>query len=260
MATNSELMSDESVLDHFQEILPRLWRWSDISVEDPSAMASTLRKLLERDGPKSQEAAALLRESGTRTSWNEAFAIKRSKMLADWFAPFIHPPLLDVLAGDGSVTCALADLGISPIAATERLDDYANLPTVQHSDVTIDRHPSEGQIGSLDAHTVLICTVLHHEPDPVALLDRLDKQAGSRWLVVENCLEAGFDEAFHQFVDLFFNCCLNEIDIPCVEQHRSPQAWRQLLSEYGTVVHDEARFDVPGIPFPYRLYVVDRNN
>jgi hypothetical protein len=101
--------------------------------------------------------------------------------------------------------------------------------------------------------------VLHHEPDPVGLLDQLAGLRCRRWVVVENCLDEDNTEEFHLFVDRFFNECLNRFNVPCVPQHRTVDGWHALLSRYGSVNAGPTKVDVPGIPFPYELLVVTRS-
>lgn len=243
-----------AVLDQFEELLPRLWQWSGITVDDPSADAATVRKLIEIEGPSSPLAAKLLSDTQIRERWNTAFAERRSTTLADWITPYIKAPLLDVLAGDLSLTRELAEHGIAPIVATERLQDYEQY--LHHDDIRLIDHVENGPLPGDQVESVLICTVLHHEPDPIALLDRVVAKNAKRWVVVENCLEENFDREFHEFVDTFFNTCLNRIGIPCVDQHRTAEEWSALLSNYGNIVAADIKTEVPGIPFPYRMFVV----
>jgi hypothetical protein len=98
--------------------------------------------------------------------------------------------------------------------------------------------------------------VLHHEPDPVHLLDALARAAIPRWIVVENCVTAEYSRPFHRFADRFFNNCLNEFDVRCVDQHRTLDEWTTLLTRYGRVTIVDESFVVPGIPFPYSSMIV----
>jgi hypothetical protein len=248
-------LTSVAVLDQFEDTLPRLWAWSKMEVDDPAKAAGILRRLIQCEGPCSRGAARFLVESGIRIRWNEAFALHRAHVVAEWVAPHLTAPLLDVLAGDLSVTRQLVMRGLAPITATERLAHYQEY--LYHDDIELLDHPDHGDLPG-QASSVLMCTVLHHEPEPRRLLDRIAEKQVDRWVIVENCLELEYGGEFHTFMDLFFNSCLNNIGIPCVDEHRTSGEWRGLFANYGKVVLEDARWEVPGIPFPYRMFVIAR--
>ncbi len=116
------------------------------------------------------------------------------------------------------------------------------------------------QIPAMRAETVLLSTVLHHEKDAAAVLEKLALGPSRRWIVIENCLDEYFDSEFQQFADDFFNTTLNESELFCGPTHRTPAAWSSMLSHYGEIVHQETREDVPGIFLPHTLFVLDRRD
>lgn len=242
-------------LDTFEERLRLVWRRDGIEMDDLDDTARLVRLLIEQQGPESPAAAALLRETGIRRQWNEVFARRRAAVVAEWLLPFLRSPLLDVLAGDFTLTRQLHAHGIDVIA-TERMNSYQVDWSAQPFPV-ID-HVELGAPLTDDTNTALLCTVLHHEPDPLKLLNELDRLSHSRWVVVENCIDAENTEGFHMLVDRFFNGCLNQFDVSCVPEHRTQAQWSKLLADHGRVRTVQTYPDVPGIPFPYDIFVVDR--
>lgn len=244
------------VLDTFETRMHRIWARDGISVPDPDGLARLLRLLLEQQGPASPAAAQVLEDSGVRRQWNGVFSRRRAGQVAAWLDPHVGGHMLDVLAGDFTLTRELHAGGRRSVVAVERGGSYQTDWSAQPFPVL--DYAELDRVGQERFDTAVISAVLHHEPDPVGLLDRLDMLHCRRWVVVENCLDVDNSEAFHLFVDRFFNECLNRFDVPCVSQHRTHSQWRTLLGRYGEVTVAESRRDVPGIPFPYDLFVVAR--
>ncbi|HZM75047.1 MAG TPA: hypothetical protein VFC19_04935 [Candidatus Limnocylindrales bacterium] len=247
---------DAALLDLFEQRMRDIWRRDRFVLDDPTGTCRRIRVLLECEGFGS--AATLLAKSGAREDWNRVFAEERSQFIADWLLPYLEGQVLDVLGGDFTVLRALVAKGLSATQTVgcERRNAYAvdwsALPfPVRDFDLSLGL-----PIGFVD--TYLICTVLHHEPDLDAFFAILDRGSACRWVVVENCVDDANSEAFHLYVDEFFNKCLNSFDVPCVPQHRTAESWRDLLGAFGRVIHTETRSDVPGMPFPYTLFVIDR--
>ncbi|WP_162795711.1 hypothetical protein [Nonomuraea lactucae] len=245
-----------TVLDVFEERMLDVWERGRFEVSDPQGTARLIHLLLEREGFTTT--ASVLAESGIRSQWNRVLAEERSNFLASWLRPYLEAPVLDVLGGDFSVLRALVTAGLPAdgVVGCERLHayevDWAAQPFLVH-DVAAEVALPQGPFRSL-----LVSAVLHHEPDPGRLLDAAARTGAGRWVVVENCVDESNTDAFHRYVDEFFNRCLNTFDVPCVDQHRTATQWRELLGGFGRVVHEETRADVPGMPFPYTLLVVDR--
>ncbi|MEU4771525.1 hypothetical protein [Micromonospora sp. NPDC023644] len=246
----------EQALTRFGSRLVRLWDRDGFDVEDAVGTARLLTLLLRQQGMDSPAAAQLLVDTGIRDRWNKVFAEGRSAVAAEWIAPHLGTPWLDVLAGDFTLTRGLARIGGQPAVAVERRSayqtDWAGLdfPVIDLDEL--------GGLRGQAFDTAFLGTVLHHERDFGPLLEQLAALDCRRWLVAENCLDAENDEEFHLLVDEFFNRCLNTFDVPCVPQHRTREGWMAALSEYGTVTHVGQRAAMPGIPFPYDLFLVER--
>jgi len=246
--------ADVSVPRAFARAMAEMWVRDGIAVGEPGAFAATVTESFAAGADSAKAASALLRGSGVRARWNDVLRRDRAAALAARIRPFLAEPLLDVLAGDGSVCRALSDLGIARLAATERTGAYAESALPAATDFR--PFAEDVDLSQFGASTALLSTVLHHEPDPVRLLDAVARAAVPRWIVVENCVTAEYSRPFHQFADRFFNNCLNEFGVDCVEQHRTLDEWVDLLARYGSVTIADAAFTVPGIPFPYSLLVV----
>ena len=246
--------ASEPVEHAFSRALAQLWARDGIVVG--GLLADSVAASLAAGDEGLKAASALLIHSGVRAQWNQTLRRDRARALAARIRPLITEPLIDVLAGDGSVSRALSALGVAALSATERCGDYAE--SLLPPDISFQPFVDDLDLTQFRASTALLSVVLHHEPDPVRLLDALDRAAIPRWIVVENCITAEFSRPFHRLADRFFNACLNEFGVPCGDQHRTLDEWVDLLAVYGAVdVVDEA-FTVPGIPFPYTLIVVSR--
>jgi hypothetical protein len=246
------------VEEEFSRALAQLWMRDGIVVDDALALATTVTAMFADGADGQRAAAALLKESGIRAQWNLTLSRDRARALASRIRPLTTEPLLDLLSGDGSICEALSELGVARLSATERSHDYAGygdsrLPGhVQFEPFSIDL-----DLSRFNASTALVSTVLHHEPEPIRLLDSLARSGIPRWIVIENCITAEFTGPFHEFADRFFNTCLNDIGIHCGQEHRSLTEWSDLLKTYGTVTVVADSFSVPGIPFPYSILVVN---
>jgi hypothetical protein len=246
-----------SVQEAFGRALADLWARDGIAPQEPRALASTVAASFAAGDAGVSMASDLLVRTGVRERWNEVLRRDRAAVLAKRIHSLVKEPLLDVLAGDGSVCCALSDLGVARLAATERPGDYPESLLPPH--VPFRPLTDTLDLAQFDASTALLSAVLHHEPDPVGLLDMLAEAGIPRWIVVENCVTPEFSRPFHQFADRFFNNCLNEFGVHCGDQHRTLDEWTNLLAHYGSIGVVDRSFTVPGIPFPYSLLVVSRD-
>lgn len=241
-----------SVVEAFGHAVAALWVRDGIAVNDPIGLATAVGAAFANGNPSA--AAALMDDVGVRASWNRVLREDRARALAARIRPLVAEPLLDVLSGDGSVCGALAAAGVSSLAATERASDYREWRLPTH--VRFEPFSDGLDLARFNASTALLSAVLHHEPAPTTLLDTLAAARLSRWIVVENCVTPTFTRALHEFVDRFFNTCLNDFAVHCGEEHRTLDEWAGLLTQYGEVTVAADYFDVPGIPFPYSLLVV----
>lgn len=246
---------DVPVHESFARALAALWTRDGLRVDAPDALALTIASSFSAGDDGIKAASALLRNSGVREQWNDVLCRSRANALAARIYPHVTGPLVDVLSGDGSVCRALSDLGLGALSATERSGDYPSSHLPSH--ILFETFADDLDFTRFGASTALLSTVLHHEPDPCRLLDSLARAGISRWIVVENCVTPEFSRPFHRFADEFFNRCLNEFGLKCVEQHRTLHEWEKLLSAYGTLCVIDESFDVPGIPFPYSLLIVN---
>lgn len=100
--------------------------------------------------------------------------------------------------------------------------------------------------------------MLHHEPDPAALVERVPTTLRpTRLAVVENCLSDTVSNEFHDFMDAFFNLCLNDFAVDCPGEHRTIEGWLDALGQYGDAHLVHRLKDVTGIPFPYEIFIAD---
>lgn len=242
----------------FQRRIRDLWERDGFRVSNPDDVIALLGLFLESEGPSSPNAARLLELSGGRREWNRVFATDRAHAVARWAAPYLMPPVLDVLGGEFTVLRALADqrLPAAAFIGCERRSAY----DTNWSELPFPVYPVPDPVvlPPVPYRTAFVSTVLHHEPDPGQLLAALAAGPADRWVVIENAVDPDNSEEFHLFADVFFNSCLNKFDVPCVPQHRTVAEWQELLDQYGRVTLAKVMADVPGMPFPYQMFIVDR--
>jgi hypothetical protein len=211
--------------------------------------------LLGGDDRNLREISGVLECNEVRLRWNSVLREARSAFMADWVAPHVKGNMLDLLCGEGKVGQYLSRYGID-VVLTERSDAY----DCSRDEYCVPYYPFDTFLELSPQprfDTVLLCTVLHHEPDAEALLALSARLARRRIVIVENCLECDCPADYHLLVDIFFNECLNNIAIDCPANHRKPEEWLSLLSDYGKVQLLERRDTAPGIPLSHHLLVVD---
>jgi hypothetical protein len=164
---------------------------------------------------------------------------------------FVYGRVADVLSGDGTLTRAIS-LVVEDLVAYERKGAYPDLPVYPTKPF---EHFREVLPGSYDC--LLVSTVLHHEVELEELLASMMRVHARRWVAVENCISKSASVEFHEALDLFFNCILNQFDVDCPVNHRDAEGWLELLGKYGSARLVAQLDDVPGIPFPYEIFVVD---
>jgi hypothetical protein len=245
---------DASVPRAFGRAMADLWARDRILAGGSEALADAVAVSFAAGTGGVKSASDLLVRSGVRARWNDVLRHDRAAALATRIRPLVSEPLLDVLSGDGSVCRALSALGVARLSATERTGAYAD--SALPPDIAFRPFTEDLDLARFGASTALLSTVLHHEADPVRLLDALERAAVPRWIVVENCVTPEYSRPFHRFADRFFNNCLNEFAVECVDEHRTLVEWTDLLARHGDVTVVDAAFAVPGIPFPYSLLLV----
>jgi hypothetical protein len=248
----------KDVVKLFERRVRDLWSRDGLRIRDLEGIACALSMWLAEEGPASPTGSEVLKRTGVRSEWNRVLARQRSEALAGWIGPYLEPPVLDVLGGDFMVLLALVNNGLDASACIgcERRSAYET----DWDDLAFPVYdvPEPLELPSRYYRTALVSTVLHHEPDVQRLLEALAAGPAERWVVIENACDADNSEPFHLFVDEFFNRCLNTFDVPCVPQHRTVAQWCEILGNYGQASFAGVMEDVPGIPFPYQMFIVDR--
>jgi hypothetical protein len=199
-----------------------------------------------------------LEREGIRARWNSVLRQKRSAVISEWIAPHVEGNMLDLLCGEGKVSEYLSRYQI-PVTLTERDGTYTCKPDCHQAQFV----PFDSLIKLFPKpqfDTVLLCTVLHHEIDPEALLSLSANLARRRILIIENCLEPEYPENFQLLMDIFFNHCLNKIEIDCPARHRTIKDWIACASDYGRVELLGRKESVPGIPLSHHMLVVSSHD
>ncbi|OYY79548.1 MAG: hypothetical protein B7Y43_00200 [Sphingomonas sp. 28-62-20] len=221
---------------------------------DAAALADWLAGICRDRGAAGFDALGTrLAQTGIRQQWNARLDHARAEALADWIAPQLAGGVLDLLGGSGAIAAALARRGCAPVLAVERrqhMGAFAAFPRTPFEQFLKSARPAM-------ADSVLLCTVLHHEADPVALLARAASLARRRIVIVENCIDADHPRDYQEFVDLFFNFCLNRTGLPAGSQHRAADGWCRLGAAWGDARLIDCRDDIPGIPLSHALITID---
>jgi hypothetical protein len=188
--------------------------------------------------------------------WNRVLAADRAPFLAELLAPHVAGTLLDLLCGNGAVARSLQCLIGAPVAMVERFGcDDGQIAAAKVLDFSEFR--SSNRDASYD--TVLLCTVLHHERDPITLLSMAAQTARRRIIVVENCIDEGCPMNYQELVDLIFNESLNRTSLPCPGSHRTVAEWLSLCTQFGQARVVGAVDAVPGIPLSHDLIVIEKS-
>lgn len=197
--------------------------------------------------------SALLENSGIRDRWNSACARHRANELARWAAPHVRGQLIDLLCGDGRIGENLAKKG-ADVLLVERPDVY----DVDHSAHSAPFRFFEEAEPLPIVDTVLLSTVLHHEPLADELLQLAAKSARRRLILIENCLEPEYPADFQEFMDLFFNHCLNHTALDSPLNHRTADGWVDACAFYGAPVAIDRKERLSGIPLSHHLIVIEK--
>jgi hypothetical protein len=190
--------------------------------------------------------------SGLREAWNRVLSEKRSAALGRWVAGHVEGTVLDLLCGDGRVGEWLSQQGM-PVVLCEREAAYEVDREVHQAPFL----PFEKLDAQFRADTVLVSTVLHHEPEPEPLMRLAAALGRARLVIVENGLEDQAPDDFQLLMDFFFNRCLNQFDVPAVARHCTPASWQASASRFGRPLLYQRREHLPGIPLPHHLFVID---
>jgi hypothetical protein len=255
-AAHGRISSDAAqagVLRHF----PRLFASFGMAAADAQYLTADIVRLLEAGRPSLlDDIGDLLSMTRTGPQWGRLLAEARAPFLGRWIAPHaLGGDVLDLLCGDGAVGTELFALTGQTVHLVEREGQCGVVP-----------RPWGARIESLSefrqrAHdlrfeNVLLCTVLHHEVDPDAML-RLAARLSKRVILLENCVDDDYNPDYHLLVDAIFNCSLYRTRLPWPGQHFSAQDWLTRCATYGrarVIGHSSA---VPGVPLSHSIIVLD---
>ncbi|MDD0969011.1 MULTISPECIES: class I SAM-dependent methyltransferase [Pseudomonas] len=200
-----------------------------------------------------------LTRTGLRDTWNRVLDHARSAYLAELIAPHVEGVTMDLLCGDGALAIELEKMTGQPVHLVERPKDVLNTWRPW-----IDRiRPFESidvSFEGIEADTVVLSTVLHHEQFPRDLIRTAVQKTKKRLVVIENCIDDVFDAEYQVFVDLFFNTCLNETKLDSPGAHLREDEWTAILYEFGFRQVDvvERTTQVPGIPLSHTVMVASK--
>lgn len=149
-----------------------------------SVLTRIERDFLDRYAHSSQAALSHLRHELTRTglrdTWNRILDHARSNYLAGLIAPHVEGVTMDLLCGDGALAIELEKMTGQPVHLVERSKDVLNTWRPW-----IDRiRPFESLDASLEgieADTVVLSTVLHHEQFPRELIRTAIDKTQKNW-------------------------------------------------------------------------------
>ena len=188
--------------------------------------------------------------------WNQALRDERAPFLGRLIAPHAVDSVLDLLSGNCSVARSLETLTRSKVSTVERLDCGGGLRggAVLNFD--------EFVLGASDAayDTVLLCTVLHHEWDPLGLLELAVRVARRRVILVENCIDEDCPAEYQELVDLIFNESLNRTSLPCPCRHGTLHGWLAMAGPYGMARAVASVPAAPGVPLSHDVIVIEKRS
>ncbi len=93
----------------FRDVGPRISNWEE--------MARLLGFVMGAEGVGGPNLRFLIQCSGLRDNWNRTLARDRASYLGDWITPFVRKELLDLFAGDLSVTAEIGARHTAPSGA-----------------------------------------------------------------------------------------------------------------------------------------------
>ncbi|MEM9738709.1 MAG: methyltransferase domain-containing protein [Pseudomonadota bacterium] len=165
----------------------------------------------------------------------------------DWFTPFVAPGdrLIEIGSGPGSVQSVLAERGLSayPLDIADSSFDERFKP-----------HLYDGKdmpFEDRDFDTALLLTILHHTPEPDAILREASRIA-RRLILVEDV----FNGPIQRYLTYGADSVINLEFLGHPHTNRDDLGWRATFDKLGlNLVHaDQKPF---GLLFRQALYVVD---
>ena len=200
-----------------------------------------------------------LSQTGLRDSWNQVLDHARSTYLARLIAPYVEGVTMDLLCGDGALAIELEKMTGQPTYLVERPKDVLNTWRPWFN-----RIRPFGSVGDslegLDADTIVLSTVLHHELSPRDLIRAAAHKTKKKLVIIENCIDEVYTAEYQVFVDLFFNTCLNQTSLESPGAHLREQEWTIIFYEFGFNRVDvvERTTQVPGIPLSHTIMVATK--
>lgn len=220
------------------------------------ASTSAIGSLLASNSPDNLRLLGeFLESSMIGRRWNRVLLADRAPFLAEFIAPHSVGTVLDLLCGTGAVARSLQRLTGATVEMVERAgcDDggIAAATVRDFNEFRLSRR-------ELAYDTVLLCTVLHHEWDPVTVLKMAVRTARRRIIIVENCIDDGCPRDYQELVDRIFNESLNRTSLPCPGSHKTRAEWLSLCSSFGEARAVAAVAEAPGIPLSHDLIVIEK--
>jgi hypothetical protein len=256
MVLNPDPFGAKGISAFVQHVAPLLSEFG-YPPRDVEAQVSFLRTALSTERAHGLESvASWAQNNGIRRCWNEVLSTRRAPFLARLIAPHVTGSLLDLLCGDGAVGKELERLLGAPVRLVERARNRGTEVRPWASEI-LDLEEFDAHLPRERYDTVLLCAVLHHESDPVELLQLAMRYARRRVVVVENCIDEEFPAEYQQLIDRFFNESLNKTSLLSPAQHRPRSEWLKIFARHGTASMRGSVRSAPGVPLLHDLMVID---
>ena len=217
--------------------------------------AHTAEELLRRKGVGAfVDIRARLRRSHIDARWEALLDEQRSRVMADWVAPYVRGSVLDLLATGGRTGQLLAEIG-SPVTISARPESYKfdrslyTLPYLYFSEESAHVIPA--------CDTVMLNTALHRESDQEGILALAASASRGRLLIVEHVVEPDYPPELLLLWDMFYNQCLTTRGLLSSGQYRTAEEWMAPALCPGRIAAVERRDDIPGVPLAHALIVID---
>lgn len=216
-------------------------------------LAAEGTEMLATGGVDALEALrARLAEWDIGAQWGQLLRDERAQALAEWVDPYVRGTVLHLLCGDGLVGERLSELG-PPVLLVDR-EGGCPVTLRGHALAWPGSLGAEGELPLCD--TVLLCTAMHAEEEPDAVLEAVARSSARRLVLVEQVVEDGGPAQLHLLMDLFFERCLGA-PVRRSRGRRTAEEWLAACERRGRVAALERWESVPGVPLPHALIAVD---
>ncbi|MGZ0049324.1 hypothetical protein [Brevibacillus gelatini] len=139
------------------------------------------------------------------------------------------------------------------------MERIAHYPGLKDTGRAWDFDTERTKLENVSADVAIVLASMHHEAELdkfIGWLSKLDKI--KQFIIIENLRTSETDFELHQRMDWFFNRCLNDFGADCPGWYWDKKQWEVLLGSLGKVQWLYTMNDVPGIPFAYDLFVINR--